>query len=111
LGLSLSLLMLIIAGYVGLIKHGDVTRTFRRATYAMTGYMVVEAVIGGLMYLSGGRPGQDVHFIYGLGAILSLPFFIFVEVTAQKRPAMSSYIWGFALLTGIVVRNIMTGPH
>jgi heme A synthase len=111
LGLALSLVMLIVAVYIGLIRHGDVTAAFRKATYGMAGYMLVEALIGAAMFLSGGRPGEDVHYIYGLGAVLSLPFFIFVEVTAKKRPAMGSYLWGFALLTGIVVRNIMTGPH
>jgi len=110
LGLALALVMLIVAAYVGLFRHGDVTAAFRKAVYAMVGYMLVEAAIGGLMFLSGGRPGEEVHFIYGLGAILSLPFFIFVETTARKRPAMSSYIWGFFLLLGVIIRSIMTGP-
>jgi hypothetical protein len=50
-----------------------------------------------------------VHLIYGLAAVLALPFFIFVEVTAKKRPAMGSYIWGFAILAGVLIRSIMTG--
>ncbi len=33
----------------------------------------------------GGRPYEDVHLIYGLGALLSLPFFVFVETTAQAN--------------------------
>jgi hypothetical protein len=41
--------------------------------------------------------------------VLTLPFFIFVETTAKKRPAMGSYIWGFALLVGVVLRSIATG--
>ncbi len=99
-----------VALYIGLIRHGDVTPWFRRAVYAVTGLMVVEAGMGALMYFGiNARPHDEVHLIYGLGAILSLPFFIFVEKTATKRPAMGSYIWGFALIAAITVRSIMTG--
>jgi hypothetical protein len=56
-----------------------------------------------------GRPYEEVHLVYGVGAVLALPFFIFVEVTAKKRPSMGSYMWGFALLAGIIIRTISTG--
>src|SRR5215813_8999420 len=85
---AIALVMLAIAAYIGLLRHGDVTPIFRRATYAIVGLMVFEALLGLAMYVIGARPGEDVHLIYGAGAVLSLPFFIFVETTAKKRPAM-----------------------
>ncbi|GAB4512014.1 MAG: hypothetical protein OHK0046_10930 [Anaerolineae bacterium] len=109
-GLAVATVMLGISVYIGLIRHGDVTPWFRRITYTVVGFMLAQGAIGGIMYLMGGRPGQDVHIIYGYGVVLSLPFFIFVEVTAQKRPAMGSYIWGFTMLAAIIVRCISTGP-
>lgn len=109
-GLIVAGIMLVIAVYIGLIRHGDVTRWFRAATYTIVGFMVMQGLIGGVMWLMGGRPGEEVHLIYGYGVVLSLPFFIFVEVTAKKRPAMGSYIWGFTLLAAIIVRTITTGP-
>lgn len=108
--LAVAFVMLLIGIYIGLIRHGDVTRLYRRMTYAIFGVMVLESLLGLVMYATGFRPGEDVHLIYGMGATLALPFFIYVETTARKRPAMGSYIWGFALLMGIVVRAIMTGP-
>lgn len=108
-GLVIAPVMLVIAIYIGIIRKGDVTPTFRRATYAIFGLMLVEAGIGLVMYLMGGRPVEEVHIIYGVGVVLSLPFFIFVETTAKKRPAMGSYIWGFTLLLGILGRSIATG--
>ena len=111
IGLVAALVMLAAAVYIGLIRHGDVTQAFRRATYTVFGFILLEALVGLAMYQLGGRPGEDVHLIYGMGAALSLPFFIYVERTARKRPAMGSYLWGFALLAGIVVRTIMTGAH
>ncbi len=111
IGFGLALVMLAAAVYIGLIRRRDVTPLFRRATYAVAVLMLVEAIIGALLYIViGARPGEDVHLIYGMGAFLALPFFIFVEVTAKKRPAMGSYIWGFAVLAGILIRGMMTGP-
>ncbi len=108
--LLMALLMLGAAVYIGLVRHGDVTPLFRRATYTIVGFMFIEALIGLAMYaLIGARPYDEVHLIYGMGAVLSLPFFIYVETTARKRPAMGSYIWGFAILTAIIVRLYMTG--
>ncbi len=107
--LIIGLIMLVISIYIGLIRHGDVTRAFRTGVYAVTALMVVESALGLAMYAVGGRPYEDVHLIYGAGAVLALPFFIFVETTAKKRPAMGSYIWGFGLMAAIILRAIMTG--
>jgi heme A synthase len=112
----LSRLALVIAGvmaalgfYLGVLRKRDVTPLFRYATYIVFGTMVLQALLGLWMYSQNGRPNDEVHLIYGFAAVLALPFFIFVEVTAQKRPAMGSYIWGFMLLLGVIIRSIMTG--
>ncbi len=108
-GLAVALLMAGIAAYIGLVRKGDVTPWFRRGVYVVFGTVLFQALVGLLMYINGTRPAEEVHLIYGAGSVLALPFFIFVEVTAKKRPAMGSYIWGFALLAGILLRSIMTG--
>ena len=82
---------------------------YRRLTYAIVLLLAVEGLLGAALWFSGGRPAEDVHIIYGFGALLALPFFAFVEITAQKRPAMGSYIWGFTLLLGILLRSLLTG--
>ncbi|MEZ4668103.1 MAG: hypothetical protein R3E39_09315 [Anaerolineae bacterium] len=108
-GLLVAVLMFATGIFIGIIRHRDVTPYYRRAVYIVAGVMLLQSLIGLLMYIIGARPYEEVHLIYGLGSVLALPFFIFVEVTAQKRPAMGSYIWGFAVLAGILVRGIMTG--
>jgi len=108
--LFVALTMFGIAIFIGLIKHADVTPYYRRGTYAVWGLMIFAALVGSYMYfISGTRPYEDVHLIYGVAAILALPFFIFVETTAEKRPAMGSYMWGFGLLVGMIIRSISTG--
>lgn len=109
--LLLAVALFLLALYIGLRRRGDVTPYFRRGVYVIAGTMLYQSLNGAAIYfLIGTRPGQDVHLIYGLGTLLALPFFIFVEKTAQKRPAMGSYMWGFALLAGIILRCIETGP-
>jgi len=110
-GLLVATAMFLIGFFIGIIRHRDVTPFYRYATYIVAGVMVFQSAVGLLLYATGLRPYEDVHLIYGMGAVLSLPFFIFVEVTAKKRPAMGSYIWGFAVLAGILVRGIMTGAR
>src|SRR3954471_10872623 len=109
IGIVVGIVMLVLALYIGLVRHGDVTKWFRRGAYAVTAFIGMEFLLGVTMFLLGGRPGEDVHVIYGFGALLSLPFFIFVETTAKKRPAMGSYMWAFALMVAIFMRSIMTG--
>jgi hypothetical protein len=109
IGLFIAVGMFAYGFFIGIIRHGDVTPFYRRATYIAAGIMAFESLVGLLMYIGGLRPAEDVHLIYGMGAVLALPFFIFVEVTAKKRPAMGSYLWGFAVLAGILIRGIMTG--
>lgn len=109
IGLIFGILMFAAGVYIGLIRHGDVTRVFRYGVFGMIAFMGVEALFGLGMVALGGRPAQEVHFIYGAGAVLALPFFAYVEMTAKKRPAMGSYIWGFGLMAAIILRTMSTG--
>jgi len=103
--------MLVIAIAVGIVRKGDVKPWFRRGVFVVVATMLIQVLIGlYLMYGLNIPSGKPEHIIYGFGALLSLPFFVFVEVTAKKRPAMGSYIWGFALMLGILIRAIGTGP-
>ena len=105
-----SVVMLGLSLYIGLRRHADVSPYFRRATYVVFGMMLVQGALGLTMVLGFNvQPGEDVHYIYAAGTIAALPFFIFVEKTAEKRPSMGSYMWGFALLAGIIIRCITTG--
>lgn len=108
-GLVVALLMTAQAARVGILRKGDVTPLFRAATIVVFGTMLLQALLGLPLYAEGLRPAQDIHLIYGMATVLALPFFMFVEMTARKRPAMGSYIWGFGLLAGIALRSILTG--
>lgn len=109
-GVYVGVLMLGIGVYIGIVQRRDVTVLFRRTVYFIAGTAIVQAIIGAILwYGAGARPVAEVHWIYGLGTAVALPFFAFVEVTAQKRPSMGSYIWGFGMLVAVGFRSILTG--
>jgi len=108
-GLVVALVMFVIGLFIGVVKKRDVTRWYRLTVDSIVAGIALQALIGLTMYAIGIRPAEEVHLVYGFGSLAALPFFIFVEVTAQKRPAMGSYLWGFMVLAGILVRAIMTG--
>jgi len=108
--LVVALVMAVIAVFLGIIRKDDVTPWFRRGAYIVVGSLLLQALLGiVLMFGFGAQPYQPEHLVYGIAAAACLPFFVFVETTAKKRPAMGSYIWGFILLMGIIVRAIGTG--
>lgn len=108
--LVVALLMALFAVFLGIIRKDDVMPWFRRGAYVVVGSLLLQAVLGFVLMMGfGTQPYQPEHLVYGLAAAACLPFFVFVETTAKKRPAMGSYIWGFILLMGIIVRAISTG--
>ena len=103
------LLLFSITGVMGLQRR-DVTPTLRRVVMGLAGLVVIQALIGLVLYIQGGRALEpDIHIVYGVGISFLLPFFIYVEMTAEKRPAIGSYIVGGILLFGLAVRSILTG--
>lgn len=109
-GVYVGLLMFGIGVYIALVQRRDVTVLFRRTVYVVAGVMVMQAILGTVLWFgAGARPVGEAHWIYGLGTAVALPYFAFVEITAQKRPAMGSYLWGFAMLVAIGFRSILTG--
>ncbi len=107
--LGSALVMALVGAYIGLWQRGDVRPWYRRLSYLIAAYLLGQFFLGLVLYLLGGRPAENVHLIYGLGALLVIPFFAFVEITAQKRPAMGCYIWAFTMLSGIALRTLLTG--
>ena len=104
------LLMFGVGVYLGIFQKRDVTRFFRRGVFAIAATVFVQGIIGMLLwFVIGIRPVGEAHWIYGAGTAAALPFFAFIEMTAEKRPSMGSYIWGFGMLVAVGFRSILTG--
>lgn len=109
-GVYVGVLMFVVGVYIGVVQKRDVTALFRRSVYFIGATMVAQALIGMLLWYGVGvRPAAEAHWIYGMGTAAALPFFAFIEMTAEKRPSMGSYIWGFGMLVAVGFRSILTG--
>jgi hypothetical protein len=109
-GVYVGLLMFGVGFYIGIVQRRDVTKLFRRTVYFIAGTMFAQMGVGMLLWYGvGARPAAEAHWIYGVGTAAALPFFAFIEITAQKRPSMGSYIWGFGMLVAVGFRSILTG--
>lgn len=70
---------------------------------------LVQAAVGAYLWLSGARPGQLIHLLYGVFSILIVPgVFVYTKGDEQRR-AMLIYGVSFLLMIGIILRALMTG--
>lgn len=84
-------------------------RIFRWLLIATASLGALQAVLGGLLYLSGARPGEQLHLVYGGIVLLAIP--IAYAYSDQKRTRRDLIIMVIAVvaLIGAAVRAFMTG--
>ncbi|HZC07105.1 MAG TPA: hypothetical protein VE338_15830 [Ktedonobacterales bacterium] len=87
-------------------------RAFHWLLYVTAGLGALQAIIGGLIFLTGARPGDQLHFVYGGIVLLAIP--IAYAYSDQKRVRRDLIIMVIAIVAiiGAAVRAFMTGaPH
>lgn len=86
-----------------------VKRIFRWLLIATASLGALQAVIGGLVFLSGDRPGDQLHFVYGGIVLLAIP--VAYVYSDQKRTRRDLIIMVIAIVAvvGAGVRAFMTG--
>jgi hypothetical protein len=81
---------------------------------AAIGAVVIALVIGPLLLITGLRPADMLHVVYGLAALAAVPIAWFVGVWRERGPGYhpSRYGWvaiGGFVLVGLTLRLIQTG--
>ena len=94
--------------------HRDYRSAVDRAVLAVLGSTLAAALIGTVLLVTGSRPADPLHYVYGPAALIALPVAIWVG--ARATPAGSSRVrrdvWtagGGLVLLGIVLRLFATG--
>ena len=69
---------------------------------------IAQALIGVVLLVTGGRPRDDLHYLYGLSVIVALPL---VQQLIANRTVSRPLIFGVAGLftMGLAIRAITTG--
>ena len=70
---------------------------------------VVQVTAGLLLFASGARPPTATHYLYGITAILVIPFAWSYLRERSQRQALMIYSLVALFIFGLAVRGVMTG--
>jgi hypothetical protein len=85
-----------------------------RAVLAVLGSVIAAGLIGAILLVTGARPADPLHFVYGPAALIALPVAIWVGARGTRvgSPRVRRDVWtagGGLVLLGIVLRLFATG--
>lgn len=70
--------------------------------------IVVQDLLGGFLWLSGLRPGQPIHLLYGVASALVIPGIWAYTQDSDQRRKILAYSIALLVLIGILLRAIST---
>lgn len=88
---------------------GGTLRIFRVLLTITAALGLVQAVLGGLMYLQGAVPGDALHFVYGGIVLLAIPVAYVYSDQAKVRRDIIIMVIAVVAVIGAAVRAWMTG--
>ena len=83
--------------------------SFRGTLFIGEGMLAIEALTGMGLFVTGHRPPDDLHFLYGALAPLILPLSLSVARTRPGRQVPLIYGVAALLIVGLAIRAIVTG--
>ncbi len=85
-------------------------RIFRYALWITAGIGVLQAIVGGILFLQGDRPGEGLHFVYGLIVLGAVPVaYVYSDQKDVRRDVIIMAI-AAAAVVGAAIRAFATGP-
>lgn len=85
------------------------TRIFRAMMWVTAGLGVIEAIFGGLLFLTGPHPDDALHFVYGGIVLLAIPVAYIYSDQKQVRRDLIIMVIAIVAVVGAAVRALMTG--
>jgi ABC-type Mn2+/Zn2+ transport system permease subunit len=93
-----------VGGSLGLVRT-----IFRRVTAITAGAGVVQAILGGLLFLGGKRPADNLHLVYGLIVLIAIPVaYAYSDQKQVRRDIIIMTIAAVAII-GAAIRAFVTG--
>lgn len=104
-----------IYGIVLLIRKRGMDRPMRIMLGVTAGLGIIQALLGGILWLSGSRPVDPLHYVYGLIVLAAIPVaFTYINNKSARRDMIVLTIAAFVVVAA-AVRAFMTGaavlPH
>ena len=90
--------------------HDSLRRIFRYGLIATTGLGLLQALLGVILIVAGGTPGNGLHYVYGGLVLLLIPVaWVYSDQNEVRRDAIIMII-AAVLVVAAGVRALMTGP-
>ena len=96
-------------GLLSFLHGGTLSGSLSGALALGQGMVVVQSLAGLALYLDGRRPATPVHYLYGLTAVLVLPFVWSYLRERDQRQALLFYSLLTLFIAGLAVRGMTTG--
>ncbi len=88
---------------------GGLSGSFSGALVIGEGLILVQGLLGAVTYLTGYRPAQSLHFLYGLSAAITLPGIYAYARNRSARQQAVLFGLGALFIVGLAIRGITTG--
>lgn len=96
-------------GLVSFLRGGTLSGSLAGALAIGQGLIVVQILAGTVLLFSGGRPATAVHYLYGVTALIVLPFVWSYVRDRDQRQALLFYSLVTLFIAGLATRGITTG--
>lgn len=88
---------------------GGVTGSFNGALAIGELLILAQVGLGVVLYFRGFRPESSIHILYGLTAVLALPFIWSYMKERDARQALLFFSLGALFVAGLAARGMATG--
>ena len=96
-------------GTYGYFRHNQVSGGFRSSFLIMAGLVAAQGLFGVILFAAGNRPGELLHVVYGIFAVLFLPgAYLYAHAGAKRREAITLAAAAWIALVAYL-RGISTG--
>ncbi|MBA3642548.1 MAG: hypothetical protein M3411_04860 [Chloroflexota bacterium] len=96
-------------GMLAYMRGGTLSGSISGALAIGQVLVVIQGLAGLALYVQGGRPTTPVHYLYGLTAILVLPFIWSYLRDRDQRQALLVYSLLALFIAGLAIRGMTTG--
>ena len=93
--------------FLGLRKH-EFNASYKGALIIGVALGVVQAIVGVTLVLSGLRPADGLHYLYGASIVVTLPL-VMSYIVDKKFPRPLAYGLASLFMAGLAIRAITTG--
>jgi hypothetical protein len=88
---------------------GGVTGSFSGALAIGEILILAQVGFGVVLYIKGFRPDSSIHILYGLTAVVALPFIWSYMKERDARQALLIFSLGALFVAGLAIRGMTTG--